>query len=127
MPRTNGMKKAKRGPRPFIQRIPVRTEAGYRIIPVGELVSAVAHDEVVHLTTSTGERLTLVHPLTELEAKLDPSVFIRLSRRTLVNVNFVRQVTPRRSGSLTILLSTGDELPTSRIWGRALRRSLLSL
>jgi two-component system LytT family response regulator len=127
MPSANGTKRSKRGEPHFIQRIPVRTGAGYRIIPVGDLVSAVAHDEVVHLTTSTGERLTLTFPLTELEAKLDPAIFIRLSRSTLVNVNFVKQVTPQRSGLLRILLSTGDELLTSRMRGRALRHSLLSL
>lgn len=107
--------------------MPVRTASGYRLIPIGELVSAVAHDEAVYLTTSGGERLTVAYPLTELEAKLDPAIFIRLSRSTLVNVNFVRKVIPLRSGLLTIELTTGDELAASRLRGRVLRRSLLNL
>lgn len=111
----------------FVQRIPVRTSEGFLILPIDNLVSAVAHGECLHLTTSDGEHHTMLYPLRDLEAKLDPSRFIRLSRNTLVNVAFVRHVVPRANGLLTIALSTGEELVASRLHGRLLRQSLLRL
>jgi len=111
----------------FLQRIPARTSEGFRIIPVDELVSAVAHREYVHLTTCDGERHTLPYALKDLHAKLDPDRFVRLSRNTLVNLDFVRQILAGRNGLLSISLSNGDRHGVSRRRSRELRRLLLHL
>jgi len=115
------------GPGKFLQRIPARTDEGFRIIPVEELVSGVAHREYVHLTTSDGQRHVIVHALKALHAKLDPARFVRLSRNTFVNLDFVREVVRERNGALTVRLSNGDRLVASRRRGRELRRLLLRL
>ena len=111
----------------FIQRIPARTADGFRIIAVEELVSAVARSEYLHLTTTSGDRHVILHTLKDLEAKLDPATFIRLSRSTLVNISFVRHVMLRRSGELTVALSNGEEHEASRRRARELRERLLRL
>ncbi|HEY7237451.1 MAG TPA: LytTR family DNA-binding domain-containing protein [Gemmatimonadaceae bacterium] len=111
----------------FLQRIPARTRDGFQIIPVEELVSAVAHREYLHLTTRDGDRHVMLYALKELQAKLNPTSFIRLSRNTLVNVAFVRHVVPGRGGLLTVALSNGDEHDVSRRRARDLRELLLRL
>lgn len=121
-----------RSPRPddgrrFLQRIPARTREGFRIIPIEELVSAVAHREYLHLTTSDGERHVILYALKDLQARLDPTRFIRLSRSTLVSLTFVRQVLPGRSGLLTVALSNGEHHDASRRRARELRHRLLQL
>jgi two-component system LytT family response regulator len=114
-------------PRQFLQRIPARTRDGVRIIPVEELVSAVADRWHVHLTTSDGERHTILYVLKDLQAKLDPACFIRLSRSTLVNIAFVRRIVPAKNGLLTVELSTGEKHEASRLQSRVLREWLLRL
>ena len=111
----------------FLRRIPARTRNGFRIIPVEELVSVVAHAEYMHLTTTDGERHIILYRLKDLEARLDPAQFIRLSRSILVNIDFVRSVAPSGSGLLTVALTNGDELHVSRLRARNLRGSLLRL
>lgn len=111
----------------FLRRIPARTRNGVRIIPVEELVSAVANRWYLHLTTSDGERHTILFVLKDLQARLDPASFIRLSRSTLVNIAFVKRVVPARNGLMTVELSNGDKHEASRRQSRALREWLLRL
>ena len=111
----------------FLRRIPVRTGDGFRIIRVEELVSVVARREYMHLTTTDGERHVILHTLKELQARLNPARFIRLSRSILVNIDYVRRVAPAPNGLLTVALATGDEYRASRLRTRELRESLLRL
>jgi two-component system LytT family response regulator len=105
----------------------VRTDDGFRLIPVEDLVSAVAHREYIHLTTRSGDCHVLLHPLKELEEKLDPETFIRLSRNTIVNMAVVRHVAQAPGGMLTVALSDGSKHEVSRRRGRELRAWLLRL
>jgi two-component system LytT family response regulator len=114
-------------PTRFLRRIPARTRDGVRLIPIEDLVSIVAHRWSLHLTTIDGEQHTILYVLKDLEAKLDPTTFIRLSRSTLVNVAFVRRVVPAKNGMLTIELNNGERHEASRRQSRALREWLLRL
>ena len=111
----------------FLQRIPVRTRDGFRIIPVEELVSAVARKEYLHLTTGDGERHVILYALKELHARLDPMRFIRVSRGALVNLAFVRQIVPGPGGQMTVALRNGEQFDASRRRARELRQRLLRL
>jgi two-component system LytT family response regulator len=111
----------------FLQRIPVRTAEGFKIISAEELVSVVAHGEYMHLAMMDGERHVICYRLKDLEARLNPATFIRISRGTLVNVDCILRVLPAPSGLLTVTLTNGDELKVSRQRARALKRWLLRL
>jgi DNA-binding LytR/AlgR family response regulator len=111
----------------FLQHLPIRSGGRFHIIPVQDLVSAVSHAEYLHLTTRDGERHIIVHRLKDLEAKLDPASFVRLSRSTVVNVSFVRHLVPGPNNVLRVALSNGDEHATSRRRARQLREGLLRL
>ena len=110
----------------FLQRVPARTHDGIRVIPVEELVSAVARREYLYLTTSDGEHHVILGPLKDLQARLNPASFLRLSRSTLVNVAFVRRIVPAQCGC-TVALSNGDQHGASRRRTRELREKLLRL
>src|SRR4029077_16929452 len=72
---------------PFLDRIPVRARDEVLLLPVGQIASVVAEGELLHLTTVRGERHTINYRLKDLEARLDPSRFLRLSRGTLENID----------------------------------------
>jgi two-component system, LytTR family, response regulator len=112
---------------PFIERIPVRRRDEVLIVPVHQIASIVAEGELLHLTTIGGERHTINHRLKDLEARLDPSKFIRLGRGTLANVDLITKVGMMPGGGHVAVLSTGEKLPVSRIQSRALRERFLKL
>jgi two-component system LytT family response regulator len=61
-----------------------------------------------------GQRPLLARTLAQLEARLDPEQFLRVSRRHIVNLLFVRDMTPDATGGMILTLEGGVTLPMSR-------------
>lgn len=59
-------------------------------------------------------RPLLLRSLNQLEAKLDPSQFMRVSRRQIVNLHFVVGVAPAPAGGLTLMLKNELKVSMSR-------------
>jgi two-component system LytT family response regulator len=114
-------------PKEYLRRIPVRKREEIVILSVDDLAAIVADGELLHLTTLGGQRHTITHVLRDLEARLDPAQFVRLSRGALVNVDAIRRVSPMPAGTYSVTLSNGQEVPVSRLRARVLRDQLLRL
>lgn len=56
----------------------------------------------------------LLRSLNQIEAKLDPSAFMRVSRRQIVNLRYVTAVAPAPAGGLTLTLTGGLQVAMSR-------------
>jgi two-component system LytT family response regulator len=111
-----------------ITRVPVRKRKGeIVIVPVEQITSIVADGELLHLTTACGEKHTITYRLKDLEARLDPSQFIRLSRGTIANIGMIVKVAPIPGGTYLLSLSNGEQLHTSRFQSRVVRERLLKL
>jgi two-component system, LytTR family, response regulator len=110
-----------------VERIPVRQRDEIVILPVREVASVVAEGELLHLTNARGERYTINYRLKDLEARLDPTTFVRLSRGTLANVEMISRVSPMPGGTYLVTLTNGQQLPVSRLQSRVLRDQLLRL
>lgn len=99
--------------------------AGSRRVPVE--ISAVewfgAADNYVVVHWSGREGL-LRATLQSLEGRLDPRLFARVHRSTLVNLAHVREAQPLSDGSWRLLLASGAELVTSRTYRQAVLRRL---
>jgi two-component system, LytTR family, response regulator len=106
---------------PYLRRIPVRRRDVIIILPVDQVQTVRADGELLHITTQTGDRHTLTHRLKDLEARLDPTQFIRLSRSALVNIDAIRRVTAMPGGTYTVTLVNTQTLPVSRTRARVLR------
>jgi two-component system LytT family response regulator len=111
----------------FLERIPVRRRSEVIIVPARQIASIVAEGELLHLTTTKGERHVISHRLRELEARLDPDQFIRLGRGTLANVESIVKVSMMPGGSHIAVLTNGQKLRVSRIQSRVLRERFLKL
>lgn len=112
---------------PYLRRLPVRQRDDIFLVPVEQLASVVAHGELLRLTTAANQRYTISHRLKDLEARLDPAQFVRLSRGTLANLTMIHHVSPMPGGTYVVTLTTGHELGVSRLRARALREHLLKL
>lgn len=114
-------------PPPRLERIPVRRKDDILLLPVASLASIVAEGELLHLTTVRNERHTISYRLKDLEARLDPGRFVRLSRGTLANIDHIVHVTPMPGATYSVRLQNGQVLDVSRIQSRILRGRLLQL
>lgn len=110
-----------------LTRIPVKVRDDIYLVPIDEIVSIVADGELLHLATTKDQRYTINYRLKDLEPRLDPAKFVRLSRGALVNLEFVKSISPMPGGTYTVTLTTGRELTTSRLQSKILRTRLLKL
>lgn len=110
-----------------LRRIPVRRKNEIVLVPVSEVASVIADGELLRLTTIRGVKHTLAYRLKDLEARLDPEEFIRVSRGILVNISAITKATPMPGGMFVLSLSNGQELHTSRFHSRLLKDRLLKL
>jgi two-component system, LytTR family, response regulator len=111
----------------YLERIPVRRRDEVLLVPAGQIASIVSEGELLHLTTTRGERHTITYPLKELEGRLEPGRFIRLGRGTLANVDAISKINVMPGGTHVAVLTNGQKLHVSRIQSRLLRRRLLRL
>jgi two-component system LytT family response regulator len=111
----------------ILERIPVRQKDDIVILPVREIASILAEGDWLRLTTSKNESFMLSHRLKDLEARLDPAMFVRLGRGTLANLEMLERISPMPGGAYLATLSNGQQLTISRSQGRVLRDQLLRL
>lgn len=110
-----------------LERIPIRRRDDIILLPVTEIASIVADGELLKLTTIRRQTFTINHRLKDLESRLDPDKFIRLSRGTIANIDLIQRISPMPGGTYIAILETGQELNISRLQGRTLRDSILKL
>ena len=113
------------GPSRLLERIPVRKRDEIIIVPVHRIAAIESDGELLHITTDRNERHTITRALKDLEARLDPKQFIRLSRGALVNLERIETVTPMHGGTYVVTLSNKQKLPVSRQRSKVLREPLL--
>jgi two-component system LytT family response regulator len=93
----------------------------YFVAPT-EVVWFEAVDTLTFVHTA-GDRLRINRTLNELETELEPAGFIRAHRAALVNLKFVRKLTPRFNGSYEITVEHCPQpLPLSRRQGQKVKQ-----
>ena len=110
-----------------LERIPVRVREEIYLVPVSEIVSIVADGELLHIHTSENQKYTINYRLKDLEPRLDPTKFVRLSRGALANLEYVKTISPMPGGTYIVTFNDGRELATSRLQSRLFRSRLLKL
>jgi len=111
----------------YLERIPVRERSEIILLPVQNIASVVADGELLHITTASNEHYSINYRLKELETRLNPAKFTRLSRGAIVNIEMISRVSPMPGGTFVVTLTNNQKLPASRLQSRILRDSLLSM
>ena len=112
---------------PWLERIPVRRQDVVTLLPVKQIASIVAERELLHITTTRGDKHTITYRLKDLEMRLDPAKFVRLGRGALVAIETIGKVHVIPGGAYLVSLTNGEELQVSRIQSRVVRERLLKL
>jgi two-component system LytT family response regulator len=120
---SNGIDRALEAVRATNLRLLARVGDRYRVIPLADAVYFSSEDRLTSLHTR--EREYVVDPtLNELEERLDPAGFFRVSRSVIVSLNAVTEVLPLTGGVADVVLAGGARLEVSRRRLKDLLRAL---
>jgi len=90
-----------------------RRGATFRVVPSGDVLCFVSESGLTKLQ-ATGQYYWMQPTLNDLEARLDPRQFFRISRAAIVNLDAVREVAPLAGGQGQVTLADGTRLEVSR-------------
>jgi two-component system, LytTR family, response regulator len=94
-------------PKQYMERVAVPLGERILLIGVREISHFFAKDKYVFLHTTTGKEYIVSNTIAELEELLDPTVFVRVHRSTLVNVKQIREIHTWVGGKYRLI--TGDK------------------
>lgn len=107
----------------FLQRIIVRHGTRTQFVPVASVDYFEA--EANYVRVHVGERSHLVREtLTNLEARLDPTRFLRVHRSLIVHVSRIAEVESLFAGEFVLSLTTGAKLTSGRTFRAAIQAAL---
>lgn len=97
----------------YPQILPIREDSGTVRLDVRTIdwIDAAGDYMCVH---AEGRTYVLRETMKSLEAILDPAIFQRVHRSTIVNVNRVRRLRPHTNGEYFLALENGQEIKLSR-------------
>jgi len=107
------------GPARFL----VRNASHYTVVGEARVLYFSSEDGLTRLVGDSAQ-YWMDPTLNELEERLDPARFFRVSRAALINLNAVAEVFPLPGGSGEVLLKNGQRLEVSRRRFRDLLQSL---
>lgn len=111
----------------MIERIPVKKRDDIYLIPIADVASIIADGELLRITTADNQRYEINFRLKDLEPRLDPAKFVRLSRGAIANLDSVSHISPMPGGTYVVSLKNGQEVSSSRLQSKILRSKLLRL
>src|SRR5205085_1706371 len=95
------------------ERIPVKSTGKVTFVDVPDIDWVGSADNYVELHVGSHSHL-LRETMNNIEAKLPPDQFVRISRTTIVNIARVKELQPLFHGEYAIILRDGAKLTLSR-------------
>lgn len=106
------LRELKSGPR-YLERFAIKNGETVFFIKANEVDAIEAQGNYVRLSLGNSSHL-LRETLNNLEAQLDPRVFVRIHRRTIVNINRIKELQTWARGEYRVVLNTGAHYSLSR-------------
>lgn len=99
----------------YLKRIPVKTSRGTTLVLSEEIdwIASAGH----YLELHVGRETHLIREkLSHIETRLDPEIFMRIHRSTIVNLDRIKSLHPLFNGDQIVILKDGTELNLSRTY-----------
>ena len=103
----------RKAPPAYLQRLTVKENDRVVLVKASQIewIESAGNYVVLHVGK---QNHILRETLAALEAQLDPKLFLRISRSTLVNLDQVRELQPLFKGEYVVVLHNGKQLPMTR-------------
>jgi two-component system LytT family response regulator len=99
--------------KPFSTRIIVKSRGRINFLPVSDIRWIGAEENYVRICTEKEHHL-LRETMAHLEERLDPEIFLRVHRSSIVNLQYVKEIRSEKNGDFSVLLENGQKVPMSR-------------
>jgi two-component system LytT family response regulator/two-component system response regulator LytT len=108
------------------ERLAIKVGERFLLVQSDDIIFASLADEGIVVVTSHHAGTSNYRTLDELQTRLDPSVFWRVHRSHLVNINKIKEIVPwfSRNYILRMKDAKSTEIPVSRMQTRRLREYL---
>jgi two-component system response regulator LytT len=108
------------------ERLAIKVGERYLLVQAADIIYASLADEGISVVTSQHAGTSSYRTLDELHDRLDPTVFWRVHRSHLVNINKIKEIVPwfSRNYILRMKDEKSTEIPVSRTQTRRLREYL---
>jgi len=107
----------------YIDRLLIRLNGRSIFVKALEVDWIEAQGNYVRVHSQQNQHL-LRRRIGDLERSLDPRVFLRVNRSTIVNIDRVRELQPLSHGDVRLVLEDGTQLTVSRNYRKSLGRLL---
>jgi two-component system, LytTR family, response regulator len=107
----------------YLTRIVFRKGAGIKIIPLNLISYLAAEDDYVMIYYSEGKALK-PKTMKYYEDHLPPSLFMRVHRSYMVNIEHITRLEPYSKDNYVAVLKSGEKIPVSRAGYKMLREKL---
>ncbi|MGI4845516.1 MAG: LytR/AlgR family response regulator transcription factor [Janthinobacterium lividum] len=109
--------------RGYLERVLIKDGARVHVVPSASIDYIEAQDDYVQVTAA-GKSWLKKQRLSELEAQLDPQVFVRIHRSWIANLASIARIEPASKDSHCAVLKDGTRLPISRSGYQKLREMM---
>jgi two-component system LytT family response regulator len=97
----------------YATRIVFKSRGRILFLPVTDIRWIAAEENYVRISTEKETHL-LRETMARLEVRLDPEMFLRVHRSSIVNLQYVKEVRTESNGDFAVLLVNGQKVPMSR-------------
>ncbi len=103
-----------------LERLLVRGRNQVHVLALASVVCVEAQDDYIQIHTAD-KRFMKTQGLSDLEARLDPSLFVRVHRSWLINLAHLKNIERQAKDSVVAVLHNGQRVPISRAGHERLR------
>ncbi len=97
----------------FSEIVTIKDGGRIQLMKVADLTHIEADGNYISLHTEKSRHL-LFETLTKFETKLNPKIFVRIHRSTIVNLNFIKEIQSHFNGDYSVILKNEKVLRMSR-------------
>ncbi len=93
-------------------------------LPVEEIMFLEASGDYTILTTKT-DQFVSSSGIGKLEEILNPEIFIRVHRSTIINIHYLKEIERHFNGGMMVRMVNGKSFPVSRTYARIIRKKVV--
>ena len=93
-------------------------------LPVEEIMFLEASGDYTILTTKN-DQFVSSSGIGKLEEILNPELFIRVHRSTIININYLKEIERHFNGGMIVKMQTGKSFPVSRTYAKLIRKKVV--
>ena len=93
-------------------------------LPVEEIVYLEASGDYTIITTKS-DQFVSSSGIGKLEEIMDPDIFIRVHRSTIINLNYLKEIERHFNGGMVVKMQSGKSFPVSRTYAKLIRKKVV--